>query len=204
MGHNKTIDRILDFWFGHVESTLLPSEHRTQIWFSASEEADKEILENFKSETEQAICGNFDSWEKEPRGSLALIILLDQFSRSIYRKTPMAFTQDQKALDLCVRGIERQYDHELSLIERAFFYMPLMHSESTEMQSTSVRAFKMLVDLSFPEGRNLYESFFDYALRHYEVIERFGRFPHRNSIVGRKSTPEEEEFLTKNKESWEE
>jgi uncharacterized protein (DUF924 family) len=202
MEHKESIDRVLHFWFGHVESTVLPTQHRTRIWFGASAEGDKEIIDQFKPDTEKAICGECDDWETDPRGSLALIVVLDQFSRSIYRKTPMAFTQDQKALDVCVRGIERQFDHELSLIERAFFYMPLMHSENHEMQSTSVRAFKMLVDLSFPEARSTYESFFEYALRHYEIVERFGRFPHRNVIVGRQSTPEEEEFLQKSKEAW--
>jgi uncharacterized protein (DUF924 family) len=202
MEQQESIDRILHFWFGHVESTVLPTQHRTRIWFGATAEGDKEIIDQFKAVTEKAICGECDDWEADPRGSLALIVVLDQFSRSIYRKTPMAFTQDQKALDVCVRGIERQFDHELSLIERAFFYMPLMHSENHEMQSTSVRAFKMLVDLSFPEARSTYESFFEYALRHYEIVERFGRFPHRNVIVGRQSTPEEDEFLQKSKEAW--
>jgi uncharacterized protein (DUF924 family) len=202
MEQQQTIDKILHFWFGHIESTVLPTQNRTRIWFGATPEGDKEIIEHFKVDTEKAICADYDDWESDPRGSLALIILLDQFSRSIYRRTPMAFTQDQKALDVCVRGIERQYDHELSLIERAFFYMPLMHSENHEMQATSVRAFKMLVDLSFPEARATYENFFEYAMRHFEIVEKFGRFPHRNLIVGRTSTPEEEEFMKKSKESW--
>lgn len=202
MEQQELIDKILHFWFGHIETTVLPTQNRTRIWFGATEEGDNQIIEQFKTDTEKAICGDYDIWESEPRGSLALIVVLDQFSRSIYRKTPMAFTQDQKGLDVCVRGIERQFDHELSLIERAFFYMPLMHSENREMQSTSVRAFKMLVDLSFPEARSTYESFFEYALRHFEIVEKFGRFPHRNTILGRESTPEEVEFLTKSKESW--
>lgn len=202
MKKKDCIDTVLHFWFGHVESTVLPTQNRTRIWFGATPEGDHEIIEKFKLTNEKALCGECDDWEDDARGSLALIVVLDQFSRSIYRKTPMAFTQDQKALDVCVRGIERQYDHELSLIERAFFYMPLMHSENAEMQATSVRAFKMLVDLSFPEARSTYESFFEYALRHYEIVERFGRFPHRNSIIGRESSKEEEEFLKKSKEAW--
>jgi len=198
----EKIDQILHFWFGHIETTVLPTEHRTQIWIGATPEGDKEIIRHFKTDSEKAMNGDYDQWESETRGSLALIVVLDQFSRSIYRKTPLAFTQDSKALDVCVRGIERQFDHELSLIERAFFYMPLMHSESREMQSTSVRAFKMLVDLSFPEARATYENFFEYAVHHYEIIERFGRFPHRNIIIGRQSTTEEEEFLQKSQETW--
>lgn len=202
MEQQEMIDTVLHFWFGHIESTVLPTKERTRIWFGATPEGDQEIIDQFKKNLEDAICGNFDTWESEPRGSLALIIILDQFSRSIFRKSAMAFTQDQKALDVCIRGIERQYDHELSLIERAFFYMPLMHSENREMQATSVRAFKMLVDLSFPEARSIYDNFFEYALRHFEIIEKFGRFPHRNAIMGRTSSKEEEEFLSKSKEGF--
>jgi len=198
----EAIDKILHYWFGHVENTVLPSQHRSSIWFGATDEGDQQIKELFKPDLEAAIRGNYDLWESEPRGSLALIVILDQFSRSVYRRSAMAFTQDQKALDVCVRGIERQFDHELSLIERAFFYIPLMHSENSEMQATSVRAYKMLVDLSFPEARSTYESFFEYAVRHYEIVERFGRFPSRNAVLGRESSAEEDEFLSKSKESW--
>ncbi len=202
MEQQEMIDNVLHFWFGHIESTVLPTKERTRIWFGATPEGDQEIVDQFKKNLEDTITGKFDPWESEPRGSLALIIILDQFSRSIFRKSSMAFTQDQKALDICIRGIERQYDHELSLIERAFFYMPLMHSENREMQATSVRAFKMLVDLSFPEARSIYDNFFEYALRHFEIIEKFGRFPHRNIVMGRTSTKEEEEFLHKSKEGF--
>lgn len=195
---DKRAQEILDFWFGRIENTVLPSQNRTNIWFGGGEQVDTEIREKFGEDLDKAILGERKDWENEPRGSLALIIVFDQFSRNIHRGMPMAFTQDQKALDLCIRGIERQYDHEVSLIERAFFYMPLMHSESLEMQTTSVRAFKMLVDLSFPEARPLFQNFFEYSLKHYEVVEKFGRFPTRNSILGRESTKEELEYIEKN------
>jgi uncharacterized protein (DUF924 family) len=126
---------------------------------------------------------------------LALIIIFDQFSRSIYRNSASAYAQDQKALSLCLNGIQKEYDHALSLIERVFFYLPLMHAESLEMQTTAVRAFQILVNLSFSETRSIYENFLDYAIKHYEVIRRFGRFPQRNISLARPSTPEEEEFL---------
>ncbi len=202
MDSPERVNEILKYWFGRVENTVLPTQNRVRIWFGANPETDAEIRKNFLHDLEMAITREYDFWEGSSRGDLALIIILDQFSRNIYRKTPMAYAQDQQALDVCVRGIERQNDHELSLIERAFFYMPLMHAENKEMQSTSVRAFKMLVDLSFPEARPTYESFFEYALRHYEVVDKFGRFPHRNAILGRNSTTEEERFLETNKEKW--
>lgn len=195
MTTEQRIDDILAYWFGRIEDTVLPSENRSKIWFANNPDIDHEIKEKFGKDVEHAILDKYEHWEDNSRGTLALIILLDQFSRNIYRHTPMAFAQDLKALDLCVRGIERQYDHALSLIERAFFYMPLMHSENIDMQNTSVRAFKMLVDLSFPEARPTFENFFDFALKHYQVIERFGRYPSRNKILGRDSTKEELDYL---------
>lgn len=192
---SERVDAILHYWFGRVEETVLPSSNRNRIWFSGSAEVDNEIREKFGADLDKAILGEYEHWDERPRSSLALILLLDQFSRNIHRGTPMAFTQDQKALDVCVRGIERQFDHEISLIERAFYYMPFMHSENRDMQTTSVRAFKMLVDLSFPESRPTFESFHEFAVKHYELIEKFGRYPHRNHILGRESTEEEREYL---------
>lgn len=191
-------EEILHFWFGRIEETVLPSQNRSRIWFNGGAEVDREIKTKFGEDLDKAILGEYQHWESSPRGALALIILLDQFSRNIHRGMPMAFTQDQKALDVCVRGVERQFDHEISLIERAFFYMPFMHSESLDMQTTSLRAFKMLVDLSFPEGRPMFENFFDFAMQHYEIVEKYGRFPHRNAILGRENTDAEAHFLARN------
>lgn len=186
---------ILDYWFGRIEETVLPSENRQRIWFAGTPEVDKEITTKFKADLDKAIKGTYQSWEESPRGSLALVILFDQFSRNIFRGKPEAFDQDQKALDFVLRGIEREYDHSLSLVERAFYYMPFMHSESVEMQSTAVRAYKILVDLSFPEARAIFERFLNAAIEHFEVIKTFDRFPARNEALSRKSTSEEIEYL---------
>lgn len=191
----QQIDAILEYWFGHVEQTLLPSEHRTWVWFSGDPKVDAEIKEKFYDDFIKAARGDLTEWEQAPRGMLALIILLDQFSRHIYRHGPQAFEQDRKALELCLRGIELQHDHMLSLMERVFFYFPLMHSENPEMQSLSLRAYEMLLGLSFPETRPVFEKFLDYAIRHHEIISRFGRFPYRNETLGRASTHAELEFL---------
>lgn len=193
----EKFEEILHYWFGHIEETILPTQHRTQVWFGRTPEVDEEIRQKFKNDLDKAISGQYNHWKAHSRSLLALIVLLDQFSRSIFRSTPASFAQDQKALDLCVEGIEKQLDHNLSLIERAFFYIPLMHAEDLDMQMTSVRAFKMLLDLSFPEARALFQSFFDYALHHYQVIEQFGRFPSRNIVLNRESTEAEKEFLKK-------
>jgi uncharacterized protein (DUF924 family) len=186
---------ILHYWFGNVEETTLPSKEREQIWFGGDEATDKEIKDKFYPDFMKSINGGFDDWCETPRGCLAVIIMLDQFSRHIYRGTGKAFEQDHRALQHCLAGIDQQHDHMLSLIERVFFYFPLMHSENAEMQSLSLRAYEMLVTLSFPEVRPVYEKFLDYAIKHNEIISRFGRFPYRNERLGRKSTPQEEEFL---------
>ncbi len=188
-------EEILEYWFGHVEETIQPSEHRTEIWFGGKKEIDDQISEKFVVDLHKATATQYSEWEKEPRGTLALIILLDQLSRHIYRDTPRAFAQDQKALDLCLYGIQHEFDHALSLIERVFFYIPLMHSENIEMQATAIRAYQILVNLAFPETRSIYENFLNYAVKHYEVIKQFGRFPHRNEILGRSSTNEELDYL---------
>jgi uncharacterized protein (DUF924 family) len=195
---NERAEEILKYWFGHVEDTLLPSAHRTEVWFGGKKEIDDEIKEKFTSDLQKAIAGEYADWEKQPHTYLALIILLDQFSRHIYRNTAQAFAQDQIALDLCLRGVQLEFDHALSLIERVFFYFPLMHSENLEMQSTGVRAYQILVNLAFPETRNAYEEFLNHAIKHYEVVRRFGRFPQRNIILARPSTAEELEFLKSN------
>lgn len=188
-------EEILKYWFGRVDESALPSSHRTHIWFANDEEIDNEIRTHFSHDLEKAVLGEYNDWEDTARSTLALIILLDQFSRHIYRETPLAYAQDHKALDLCLRGIEQQHDHLISLIERAFFYFPLMHSENIEIQATSIRAYKILLDLSFPEAKGVFESFLEYALKNFDVIKRFGRFPNRNKILGRTSTEEEIGYL---------
>lgn len=190
-------EEILKYWFGRVEDSPFPPPDRTQIWFGGDSEIDDEIRAKFSYDLEKAVLGEYADWEDSSRTSLSLIILFDQFTRHIYRGTPLAYAQDQRALDLCLRGIERQYDHLISLIERAFFYFPLMHSENVEIQATSIRAYKILLDLSFPEAKGVFESFLQHALQHFDVVKRFGRFPGRNSILGRISTKEELEYLEK-------
>ncbi len=189
------IEAALHYWFGHVEETSLPSEHRTWVWFSGDPVVDAEIKEQFQEDFDKVLRGEYPDWANTPRGNLALIIFLDQFSRRIHRDTLKAYSQDTKALEHCLKSIENQYDHRLSLVERVFFYFPLMHSENPDMQSLSLRAYEMLLSLSFPEVRPVFEKFLDHAIRHHEIISRFGRFPYRNKALGRVSTQAEEEFL---------
>lgn len=193
----ERIEEILQYWFGKVDESVFPTPNRTHIWFGHDQQVDEEIRAKFSYDLEKAVLGEHIDWEDSSRGALALIILYDQFSRHVYRDTPLAYAQDTKALDMCLRGIEKQYDHVISLLERAFFYFPMMHSENIDIQATSIRAYKILVDLSFPEAKSVFDGFLDHALKHFDVIKRFGRFPERNKILNRVSTEEEIKYLKK-------
>jgi uncharacterized protein (DUF924 family) len=193
----ERFEEIIKFWFGEVDEYVFPTANRTHIWFANDSSVDEEIRSKFFPDLEKAVLGEYAEWENDSRPSLALILLLDQFSRHVYRDTPLAYAQDHRALDLCLHGIEKQFDHVISLIERAFYYFPLMHSENVEIQATSIRAYKILLDLSFPEAKGIFENLLEHALKHFDVIKRFGRFPERNKILGRKSTKEEIAYLEK-------
>lgn len=186
---------ILSFWFGELAPDRpVPAERRT-LWFGGGAETDDLIRETFLSDLQQAVAGDYDAWQSAPRSALALIILLDQFSRNIFRNTPNAFVNDERALAICRSGIASRQDIPLNVVERAFFYLPLEHSEDIVLQEQSVAAFASLVEAAPPAWQALCVSFHDYAVRHYDIIARFGRFPHRNRILGRASTDEEIAFL---------
>jgi uncharacterized protein (DUF924 family) len=189
------IHSILNFWFGDLGCADLPSSERTNLWFGDNPDLKRTFVNQFRSEFEEAISGKLLEWEKSPRGSLALIILLDQYSRYFYRDSLEAFDNDEKAQQLSLKGIELKYDQSLTLIERVFFYMPLVHSENTEFQERSIRLFQNLVSLSMPETTQVYQLFLAYAYAHYRVIKEFGRFPQRNKILARESTQPELDFL---------
>ncbi len=189
--------RILNYWFGKLREGEAPSSDYYKKWFAKRIEIDQYIKTTFEDDLELAVGGILKSWENTPRGAVALIILLDQFSRNIYRGTSKAFAQDSLALEICLRGIDKGFDAMLHPVERLFFYMPLEHSEDLEIQKKSVEYFSMM-EKFFPSPLSLasmMSEFRKYAEMHYVIIERFRRFPHRNEILGHESTPEEIEFL---------
>ncbi|MBQ0795915.1 DUF924 family protein [Zhongshania sp.] len=167
---------ILEFWFAE----LPPS-----AWFTSSAELDSTIARRFGDIHQSALAGELYSWRHKPQGRLAEIIVLDQFSRNIYRDTPRAFAADGQALVLTQEALRVHADAELTEEQRVFLYMPYMHSESAAIHSASVRLYETL-------GR---EENYRFALAHQQVIERFGRYPHRNAILGRTSSDEELAFL---------
>ena len=189
------IHDILNFWFGDLGRADLPSSDRTNLWFGESDKLKKEMATMFNKEYQAAISGELNDWLKTPRGRLALIILLDQFSRWAYRNTPNAFTQDKLAQKICIEGLKEKMDKSLTLIERVFFYMPLVHAEESGIQDQSIQLFQSLVSLSMTETTQVYQLFLAYAYAHFRVVKEFGRFPQRNQILGRVSTDAEIAFL---------
>lgn len=187
-------EKIHQFWFGQLlDPGVIPA--RSTFWFQPSEAFDKEIRENFANILENAAQGKCDSWKATPQGMLSLIILFDQFPRNMFRGTARAFAYDRFAVEVAKSLTTSGLDKKLFPIERTFAYLPFEHAEDLAVQYESERLFAELSKECPDKVREYFEDNLRYAVRHREIIERFGRFPHRNSILGRKSTPEEIAFL---------
>jgi uncharacterized protein (DUF924 family) len=189
------IDRILAYWFGENPDAAVTASANQALWWGADPAIDAQIRTRFGDYVEAAGRNELAEWAQTPRGLLALILLTDQFPRNMFRRTPRAFAFDAAARVYCKHGMGRGFDLQLPLIQRVFLYLPLEHSESLEDQNESVRLFSELAQLAPPDQKALFEGYLTYAQRHRDIIIRFGRFCHRNSILGRPSRPEEEEFL---------
>lgn len=169
-------ESVLNFWFGEIP---------TQAWFRKDPEFDRLIATRFGDTFGRAAAGELAAWRETAAGALAEVLVLDQFSRNLYRDSPLAFAQDGMALVLAQEAIRRGFDQVLETTQRAFLYMPFMHSESRVIHEQAM----VLFDQPGLEG-NL-----DFERRHREIIVRFGRYPHRNDVLGRESTAEERAFL---------
>lgn len=178
---------ILDFWFGPPGAA--ERERPREVWFKSDLAYDAALRERFLQDQQRAAAGEYDFWTNTPEGSVALLLLLDQLPRNLYRDTPQAFATDARASELAGITVPRGFDQQLPPVWRWFVYLPFEHSESLADQTRSLALFGALP--AAPE----HDEVKDYAKRHYDVIKRFGRFPHRNAILGRESTPEELEFL---------
>ncbi len=195
------IHDILNFWFEGItdETPIDKNGNPFKKWFAKDTKFDAEIHARFADDLVRAQNGHYRSWDKTSDGRLALVILFDQFSRNLHRGTPKMFENDPYALNLSLRSIKEGMDKQLFLIYRIFLYMPLMHSEEREDQEISLKYFAGLINESKQKkssNASYYEYTLGYAKQHHAIIERFGRFPHRNAILGRVSTPEEVVFLT--------
>ncbi|WP_225931275.1 DUF924 family protein [Leptolyngbya sp. 7M] len=176
MDNNLQIQAILSFWFGNPPEAA-SYEQRRKVWFGKQPEFDAEIRQKFVTIYKQAAAGELDAWQQSPAGCLALVVVLDQFSRNMFRDTPQAFATDAKALQIAQQAVAQGFDQQLAPIQRIFLYLPFEHSENLADQHQSVELTRQL-SAEAPELADV----FDYAVRHQDVIERFGRFPHRNRI----------------------
>ncbi|MCF7716279.1 DUF924 domain-containing protein [Aeromonas jandaei] len=187
---------LLDFWFGDPTDDALRAKRQAPLWWGKSSETDALLARRFGAQAEAAVNGELADWADLPHGRLALILLLDQLPRNIHRGTPTAFARDPLAREQCLKGLSLGMDRQLSPLERVFFYLPLEHAESREQQARSVALFEELAaEQAHSPANETFAGFADFARRHQVIIERFGRFPHRNDILGRTSTPEEAAFL---------
>jgi uncharacterized protein (DUF924 family) len=201
MSTQRRAHEILEFWFGLRPYGREAVEQRMRLWFGdpaapeLTPQTDEAIRLRFGPLAAEAARGALSAWESSPRRRLALILLLDQFPRNLYRGRVRAFSHDRAALTLTLGGMQLGADAALDPVERIFFYMPLQHAESREVQEESVAAFQRLAAEAPAELQGIFASVLKYARMHRDIIERFGRFPHRNSIVGRESTSEEATWL---------
>jgi uncharacterized protein (DUF924 family) len=173
---------ILEFWFAGKDTPR-------DAWFEKDPAFDAEITARFMEDYERARAGDYDSWQDNPKDCLALVLLLDQFPRNMFRDDPRAFATDAKALNVAQHAIAQGFDRAVSPVARLFFYLPFQHSEDKLMQDRSLELHRALPDWDQPGSP------FAFAQRHWEIIRRFGRFPHRNAVLGRESTVAESEFL---------
>jgi uncharacterized protein (DUF924 family) len=186
---------ICTFWFEDCIESCQLAAIRMQLWFAGSDELDEKIDADFADLPGRALQGEFDAWTSDPRGALALVLILDQFPRNLFRGSAKAFAFDARALEVALEAIGRGLDQALHPLEALFVYLPMEHSEELEMQERCVAAFESLEARASSELRPLLEQSSVYARSHRDAIRRFGRFPHRNAVLGRASSPAELEYL---------
>lgn len=182
------IDEVIDFWFGDESPAFV------RRWFMKDPAFDSEIRQRFGALHDEAAAGGLDEWRSTPRGELALIVVLDQFSRNMYRDDPRAFATDERALSISRELWNSGRIRQLGKLQRAIATMPFQHSEDRATQNESVAHFEQLV-ADFGTTDEMLVQNLDYAKQHAAIIERFGRYPHRNKVLGRESTAEEDAFL---------
>jgi uncharacterized protein (DUF924 family) len=184
-----------EFWFGDATADPARAEARSAFWFRATPEADALVRERFGTIVESAARGDLDGWKDLPRSALARVIVLDQFPRNLWRGTAEAFAYDGKALQAAEDSLAQGHLAALSPVEQGFLVMPFQHIESLERQQESVRLYRGIVEAAPAPWRHVVENFLKFAQLHLELVDRFGRFPHRNAILGREPTAAERAYL---------
>jgi uncharacterized protein (DUF924 family) len=189
------VETLLAFWFGEDADDATIAGRQAALWWKKNPAMDEQCRRLFLPQVEAAAAGRLDTWAASARGRLALILLTDQLPRNIWRGTARAFAADALAQRHCLEGLDAGEDRALRPVERVFFYLPLEHAESLPLQQRCVELFGALSGAVPAAARDRFDGYRDYALRHRDIIARFGRFPHRNAALGRASTPEETAFL---------
>ena len=192
------MEAVLELWFGDLledPEDLEALEAQNRIWWAKDADFDAQLREHFGHLWRAAAAGERDHWAESARGRLALIIVLDQFSRNLHRGSPKSWAQDDKAVALTLEGLERGHDQSLHPTLRVFLLMPLMHAEDRALQDRSCAEFAALAEACEGGLREVFDNNLRFAEQHRDIVERFGRFPHRNAILGRDSSAEELAFL---------
>lgn len=186
---------LLDWWFGSAESPAEAAKAKNALWFGKKKSQDTDAQHRFGGLVQQALDGKLSEWTATPQGWLALVLLLDQLPRMIFRDTPQSYSGDKRAQELVNHGLKLERDLALTPLQRTFIYLVLEHTESLDAQDEAIRRFANLLPLLPATDREYFTQTLEYAKKHRVVIERFGRFPHRNEVLGRESTEAEVEFL---------
>lgn len=187
--------QVLDFWLDDCHSDPVKCDEMSKLWYGGGPEYDKRVAEQFGEIYDRACSDSLSSWGNSAEGALALVIVLDQFSRQIHRSTPLAFAQDPMARAIAIRTVEHEMDKELSVPGRLFLYHPFQHSEFLNDQEYGVSVTEKLLSECPALWRDYVKGSLKYFEEHRDIIREFGRFPHRNKILERQSTPQELEFL---------
>lgn len=186
---------LIEYWFGKLDDAGLPPDDRYSLWFGVNPDVDAQLRAAFGGLPAQADVGELDDWVATPEGLLAAILVTDQLPRNLHRDSAKAFAHDARACRWALAGIDSGADRGLPPIQRVFFYLPLEHAENLGLQDRSVTLFEQLEREAPPGGARMFAAFTEYARKHREVIARFGRFPHRNGVLGRATTDEEARYL---------
>ena len=186
---------MLAFWFADVGDDAAAVQERNRVWFTSDPAFDTEMRRRFAALVESAQNDELKAWPLSAAGSLALVVICDQFPRNIYRGTPRAFALDPYALALARDAIAQGLDRQLGIVERSFLYLPFEHAEDRDAQAVSLRCFEQLHDEAPTHLRDYTADALHWSRDHHDIVSRFGRFPHRNAVMGRISTPEEIAYL---------
>ncbi len=197
-----TPDEVHRFWFADADDDPQAAGARGAVWFGSSADFDKEVRERFEPTIAAAARGALDTWRDAARSCVALVIVLDQFPRNVYRHSARAFAYDSLAFDVTKHAVEAGYLAALSIPERAFLLMAYQHVENVALQREGLVLFGQVHAEAPAEWRSFTENTLKFAQRHVGIVERFGRFPYRNAVLGRSSTPAEREYLDSNPEAF--